>query len=123
MRFLIAGAVLCWGPFPAVAWADVDGQAETVEMKLMRGIEERAKAAQLTASFGVMFVCGALCALWAQNTGRSAWLWFCAGFAFSIITVIIMLRKNAEYRRGKGLGVDIRPNKADPGSSADRPRD
>ena len=42
------------------------------------------------------FLFGAFCALWAQNTGRNAWLWFFLGFFFSVITVIFLLSKNSE---------------------------
>ena len=38
---------------------------------------------------------GAFCALWAQNTGRSAWLWFFLGFAFNVITIFFLLTKNS----------------------------
>ena len=40
----------------------------------------------------------AFCALWAQNTGRSAWLWFFLGLFFSVITVIVLLAKNSDDR-------------------------
>jgi len=45
-------------------------------------------------SGGVLFLFGAFCALWAQNTNRSAWLWFFLGLLFSVITVIVLLVKN-----------------------------
>lgn len=38
---------------------------------------------------------GAFCALWAQNTGRSAWTWFFLGLFFSVITVLVLLSKNS----------------------------
>jgi hypothetical protein len=44
----------------------------------------------------VLFLFGAFCALWAQNTGRNPWIWFFLGLIFSVITVIIILIKNAE---------------------------
>src|SRR5664280_1084028 len=43
-----------------------------------------------------VFVCAAFCALWAQNTGRKPWLWFFLGLFFNVITVLVMLRKNAD---------------------------
>jgi outer membrane murein-binding lipoprotein Lpp len=53
-----------------------------------------------TASGGVAaFLFGAFCALWAQNTGRSAWLWFFLGLFFSVITVLVLLHKNSNDRR------------------------
>ena len=45
----------------------------------------------------VLFLFGAVCALWAQNTGRNAWLWF----FFNIITVFFLLSKNAGDLRDK----------------------
>jgi hypothetical protein len=47
-----------------------------------------------------VFVCGAFCALWAQNTGRNPWLWFFLGLFFNVITVLVLLRKNANDKRG-----------------------
>ena len=45
------------------------------------------------------FLFGAFCALWAQNTGRNAWLWFFMGAIFNIITVLFLLglHKRPEY--------------------------
>jgi hypothetical protein len=53
---------------------------------------------------GVLFLFGAFCALWAQNTNRNAWLWFFLGLFFSVITVLVLLAKNSgdlERRRQK----------------------
>lgn len=47
-----------------------------------------------------LFVCAAFCALWAQNSGRNAWLWFFLGLFFSLITLLVMLWKNAADRDG-----------------------
>ena len=44
----------------------------------------------------VLFLYGAFAALWAQNTGRSAWLWFLLGLFFGPITIIGLLIKNLE---------------------------
>jgi hypothetical protein len=46
-----------------------------------------------------VFVCGALCALWAQQTGRNAWLWFFLGLFFNVITLLVMLYKNSIDKR------------------------
>jgi hypothetical protein len=43
----------------------------------------------------VLFLFGAFCAVWAQNTGRNAWLWFFLGVIFSVLTVIILLINNS----------------------------
>lgn len=48
---------------------------------------------------GLSFLFGVFCALWAQNTGRSAWLWFFLGAIFSVISAVALLVKNSEDRR------------------------
>jgi hypothetical protein len=59
---------------------------------------ERRVASVQTAGVG-LFLFGAFCALWAQNTGRNAWLWFFVGFLFSCIAVLVLLYKNSEDKR------------------------
>lgn len=44
----------------------------------------------------VLFFFGAFCALWAQNTRRSAWLWFFLGLFFNVVTVMVLLFKNSQ---------------------------
>jgi hypothetical protein len=44
----------------------------------------------------VLFFFAVFCALWAQNTGRSAWLWFFLGLCFHIITALVLLTKNSD---------------------------
>ena len=39
-------------------------------------------------SGAVVVLYGAFCALWAQNSGRNAWLWFVLGAVFSIVIKI-----------------------------------
>jgi hypothetical protein len=47
----------------------------------------------------VLFLFGAFCALWAQNTNRDPWLWFFLGLLFNVVTVLVLLAKNADDRR------------------------
>jgi hypothetical protein len=47
----------------------------------------------------VLFLFGVFCALWAQNTGRNAWLWFFLGLFFHVIVVLVLLHKNSRDRR------------------------
>ena len=47
----------------------------------------------------VVYLFGVFCALWAQNTGRNAWLWFFLGILGSVITVLYLLTKNARDRK------------------------
>jgi hypothetical protein len=58
---------------------------------------------------GILFLYGIFCALWAQNSGRSAWLWFFTGLMFSVITGIVLLVKNADDRKRRRLH-DFVPN-------------
>ena len=47
------------------------------------------------------FLIGIVCALWAQNTKRNAWLWFFFGLFLAPFAGIVMLDKN--YRDIHGL--------------------
>jgi hypothetical protein len=47
----------------------------------------------------VLWLFGAFCALWAQNTGRNPWLWFFLGLFFSVIAVLVLLSKNSNDKR------------------------
>ena len=55
----------------------------------------------------VLFIVGAFCALWAQNTGRNPWLWFILGALFSVITVIALLVKNSDDLKSKKKTFNI----------------
>ena len=51
------------------------------------------------ASVGfVIFLFAAFCALWAQDSGRNAWVWFFLGALFNFITVLVLLSKNSADR-------------------------
>ena len=52
-----------------------------------------------------MFMFGAFCALWAQNSGRNAWLWFFLGAFFNLITVLVLLAKNSGDRNERGAST------------------
>lgn len=43
----------------------------------------------------LLFLFGGVCALWAQNTGRSAWAWFFAGLFLSVLALIVVLSTNS----------------------------
>lgn len=51
----------------------------------------------------VALLFGSFCALWAQNTNRSAILWFFLGFLFQFFAVIVLLLKNHSLRRDQAL--------------------
>lgn len=47
----------------------------------------------------LLFLFAAFSALWAQNTGRSAWLWFFLGAIFSVFTVLFVLAWNRDQKQ------------------------
>jgi formate hydrogenlyase subunit 3/multisubunit Na+/H+ antiporter MnhD subunit len=49
----------------------------------------------------VTFLFGIFCAYWAQETSRSAWLWFFLGLFLGPIAGIVLLGKNNEDRQAK----------------------
>ena len=49
----------------------------------------------------LMFLFGAFCTLWAQQTDRNALLWFLLGFAFTLFAVLYILWRNPRKRRKK----------------------
>jgi hypothetical protein len=58
-----------------------------------------------TATGAVVLLFGAFCALWAQNTGRNAWLWFFLGVMFHVIAVAVLLYKNTEARKTRSTPI------------------
>ena len=56
---------------------------------------------ELASAGFVIFLFGAFCALWAQNSGRNAWLWFFLGGIFNFIAVLVLLAKNSADRKGR----------------------
>ncbi|MEO6846715.1 MAG: hypothetical protein ABI254_05625 [Chthoniobacterales bacterium] len=59
----------------------------------------------LASDGGVAFLFAAFCALWAQNTRRSAWLWFFLGLFFNVFAIFVLLWKNFEDRDNRNSGV------------------
>jgi hypothetical protein len=71
------------------------------EPERVNRLEHRvSKLEQKIKQFGdrsvILFLFGAFCALWAQNGGRNAWLWFFLGAFFSVFTVLVLLWKHSE---------------------------
>jgi hypothetical protein len=80
---------------PNAVWADEQTDRRIAELE--RRIENLPTPIQTHVPDGTfLFLFGAFCALWAQNTGRSAWLWFFLGLFFSVITVVVLLSKNSD---------------------------
>jgi hypothetical protein len=87
-----------------------DEQTDRRIVELERRIENHPTPIQTNGSDGaVLFLFGAFCALWAQNTGRNPWLWFFLGLFCSCITVIVLLSKNSDDRARRRLkdGVSL----------------
>lgn len=81
----------------ALGMAGVAAQQDAARFSSMesRMAKLESKARPVSAVGAVAFLFGAFCALWAQNSGRNAWLWFFLGLFFSVITVLVLLSKNA----------------------------
>ncbi|MET0398523.1 MAG: hypothetical protein ABW277_17145 [Longimicrobiaceae bacterium] len=97
-RLLVLALLLGVPLLPATAAARqstaiLESRVDRLERKVGDLTRERARTG------AVAFLFGAFCALWAQNTRRNPWLWFVLGVLFSVITVIVLLRKNADDAR------------------------
>jgi len=80
----------------------IESRVSALESRMSR-LESRVRTA--TTAGAVAFLFGAFCALWAQNSGRSGWLWFFLGLLFSVITVLFLLAKNSsDVDRTRGAG-------------------
>lgn len=96
---------------PAVAQSSADAKVDALNARTT-GLESRLgnlerDVKKLDGTGLVLFLFGVVCALWAQNTGRSAWLWFFLGLFFSIITVIVLLVKNSNDRFRESLRIKL----------------
>jgi hypothetical protein len=70
----------------------LDQRVATLEGKVGQLESQTAHLSAVTAA--VLFLYGAFCALWAQQTGRSAWVWFFLGVLFNAFTAIAVLYNN-----------------------------
>jgi hypothetical protein len=84
-----------------------EGRVSILESRVSQ-LESEARNASVAGA--VVFLFGTFCALWAQNTGRSAWLWFFLGLFFSVFAVLVLLAKNAadlDRQRGERREFDL----------------
>lgn len=66
-----------------------------LENRVSKSEKELSRVEKLAKDLGpLVFLFGAFCALWAQNSGRNAWLWFFMGVFFNVFTVLALLYKN-----------------------------
>ena len=95
-------SLVCYAP------ADTDQQARNDISQINHRLNNLERDINnIGSGGGILFLFGAFCALWAQNTGRSAWLWFFLGLFFSIIAVLVLLSKNSEHIVSHRKGFDI----------------
>lgn len=92
--------LVCLGCSTALAQSEPQ-RITQVEQRISK-LEQRVQ--QLGDQGLTLFLFAAFCALWAQNTGRNAWLWFFLGLFFSVITVLVVLFKNSSDRRNPPRG-------------------
>jgi hypothetical protein len=99
--------VLAAAWFPGRVWAQGDlearvGALESRVTNLKLQVADIQSSIRQGGSEGALaFLFGVFCALWAQNTGRSAWLWFFMGLLFNVFTVIVLLSKNSGDRAAR----------------------
>ena len=101
LKGLVVGMILLAGMAPQRACGQTDTQRITNLDYRVLNLEHRVSNAASGGAAVVLF--GAFCALWAQNTGRSAWLWFFLGLLFSVVTVLVLLYKNSKDKAQRGL--------------------
>src|SRR5258707_9328748 len=90
----ILGLLLFLTAFPQHLLAQADAQRV---INLEYRVSNLEQNFPIHADGGVaVFLFGAFCALWAQNTGRNPWLWFFLGLFFNVITVLVLLSKNSK---------------------------
>jgi hypothetical protein len=96
---------LFFGLFLLAALSPVRGFADQAQPDSQRIAYLESRVSSLegriqSADAGVaIYLFGAFCALWAQNTGRNPWLWFFLGLFFSVITVLVLLKKNSDDKK------------------------
>jgi hypothetical protein len=94
--WLVAAMTSVFVPGRVMAEESVDARIQTLEKR----IAHLDSSVRDNSSDGAaLFLYGVFCALWAQNTGRNAWLWFFLGLLFSVITVLVLLYRNSEDLR------------------------
>jgi len=78
---------------------DLEAKVAQLESAAARPIPATSSKTDPTAAGALTMVAllfGSFCALWAQNTNRSALVWFVLGFFFQFITVIVLLLKKPQ---------------------------
>lgn len=100
VHLLLMFAVL----FSSAAFAQTEPQRVSQLEHRVSALEQKIR--QVGDQGLVLFLFGAFCALWAQNSGRSGWLWFFLGLFFSVIAVLVLLTKNSGDRDRRRMEAD-----------------
>ena len=95
VTILLAGTALAQPPSQS-QFDELENRVTTIESTID----------DLASAGFVIFLFGAFCALWAQNSGRNAWLWFFLGVFFNFITVLVLLWKNSADRKASRTTVN-----------------
>ncbi len=87
-------------PNPALADEGLDQRVAEIESRVAELQSRIASIPTPIQSHGsdgaLLFLVGAFCALWAQNTNRNAWLWFFFGVFLAVIAVPALLLRNSD---------------------------
>ena len=99
-RIILSGTALCL----LMLNVGLSSSAQTLEERveeLERGAGRWRAVIDDVHDHGIIlfFFTGIFCALWAQNTGRNAWLWFFLGVIFNFVTLLVLLYKNPKRIR------------------------
>lgn len=78
---------------------DLEAKVAQLETAAARPAPTPSNKSDVPGAGAVLFLFGAFCALWAQNTRRNPWLWFFLGMFFHVITVLFLLAKNSNDRK------------------------
>lgn len=98
--FYVCSVTLLAGQLPAAESPDPGlKNAQTRLDVLEEDIQDLESRLNRSMGGAIVFLFGAFCALWALNTNRNPWLWFFAGVFFHVITVLVLLDKDARDKR------------------------
>jgi hypothetical protein len=102
--WLVATAAVVFVPARATAEESVDARIQALEKRIAH---QESSVRDNSSDGATVFLYGVFCALWAQNTGRNAWLWFFLGVMFSVVTVLFLLAKNSEDRKKRRAWAEL----------------
>lgn len=73
----------------------LESRIAQLEYRVSKSEHKLSKVEEIAKDLGpLLFLFGAFCALWAQNSKRNAWVWFFAGLFFHVVAVLVLLYKN-----------------------------